>query len=329
MKSETALYYYPTNIVLIDDNETFLSSLRQALQIKSPHLYYDTYSNPLKALEKVNENYTKLLQQHSVSLDSDQEHASQFVFDILNKGNQIKTNRNRSDEISVLVVDLDMPGIDGIELCKQITSPNIKKILLTGVTATDRVIDAFNNADIHFYISKSEEDMDSLLEQAIARLQYEYFSDISSKVKADAIAGSKTLLSDSVFAQYFSGLRTSLGIKEFYFEPYPTRYNLELLDNSKGLLLVYSEEELQEQIAVLKEEEAPETLINAIQAGEVPYFTTADGFYEAQHPDVNRWTTYPANVIQGKQRYYCALLRDSNIPQKKHYIFPLSNKSVH
>lgn len=310
--TEIALYYYPTNIVLIDDNELFLANLAQTLSMKSPHLQYRTYSNPLEALENVNGKHQQQLRHHKVYIDSEQEHASQFVFDVLNKGRHVKTAKGRLDEVSVLVVDLDMPGIDGIELCQKVDSPNIKKILLTGVAATDRVINAFNNDDIHFYISKGQEDMDVQLEEAIHRLQNEYFLDISSKIKTDALSGSTNFFSDPAFADYFATLSKQLGVCEFYFAPKPSRYNLKLNNNNEVMLLLYTEKEIDEHIAVLKEEDAPAYLIESLQKGHVPYFSTADGFYEAQHPEVDNWLTYPATIIEGQQRYRCAVLNKIN-----------------
>lgn len=328
MKPETALYYYPTNVVLIDDNQAFLSALSQSLYLTSPHLQHDTYSNPVEALEKINASYIQWQQQQLTHPDPDQENASQFVFDVLNKGAQLKGNQQDADEISVLVVDLEMPGIDGIEFCKKIQSPNIKKILLTGTTETERVLTAFNNDDIHFYISKAHDNMDVLLEQAIARLKYEYFLDISSKIKSEAISGSATLLSDPAFAQHFSQLHQTLNIKAFYFEPAPARYRLELMDGSTSLLLVYSEEDIQEHLQVMQEERAPEHLMKAISNGHVPYFTTADGFYEAQHPDADSWKVYSANIVEGRQPYFCALLHH-DLPSSHRVIIAPSSNSVH
>ncbi len=328
MKPETALYYYPTNVVIIDDNPVFLSSLSQALQLTSPHLQHDIYSNPTEALEKINANYLQLQQQTITPPDPDEENASQFVFDVLNRGNHVKTQALIANEISVLVVDLDMPDIDGIEFCKKIQSPNIKKILLTGTNETERVLNAFNNDDIHFYISKSQENMDTLLEQAIERLQYEYFIDLSSKIKSDAVTGSSTLLSDPAFASHLSYLHQSLKINAFYFESAPARYNLELSDGSHALLLVYSEEDLKEQLHVMTEEGAPSHLIAEVQAGNIPYFTSADGFYEAEHPDASRWITYKANIIRGRNTYSCALIHDG-ISSQPHVIPYSHTKTLH
>jgi CheY-like chemotaxis protein len=329
VKLEIALYYYPTNVVFIDDNEIFLSSLTQVLELNSPHLNYNIYSDPVEALQEVNHNYNKLSENQSISLDAYQLNASQFIFDILNKGHQLKSRDNRPEEISVLVVDLDMPELDGIEFCKQVKSPNVKKILLTGVKDMDRVITAFNDSDINFYINKGDDNIESTLQQAIAQLQYEYFLDITSKVKSEAISGSTSLFNDPAFSDYFIKLRQSLDIKEFYFEPYPARYNLESIDGSKSILLVYSEDEIEEHLQVMKEENAPEHLINALVLGEVPYFSTADGFFEAQHPDASRWVTFKSTVVQGKQLYRCALV-DQEVSKALKTIRPhRPNNTVH
>ncbi len=329
MKPEIALYYYPTNVMLVDDNKDFLSTLEQTLKLTSPHTQYSAYSDPHTALKEINEKYNQQSRQHPTTAEPDQDSVSQLILETLNKGSNMKSSVNRSDEISVLVVDLDMPGIDGIEFCRNIKSPNIKKILLTGIATPSRVINAFNNADIHFYVNKSEKNMDALLSEAISRLQYEYFLDISSKVTSDAIVGSAPLFSDPALAEYFKDLWQALKIREFYFQPNPSRYSLELTDGNQALLLVCTDYEIKQHLQVLEEENAPPYFIDSLASGKyIPYFTTADGYYEYGHPDAEYWLTYEADIIQGKQKYFCALLTE-NIPENSNYaLSPIENDST-
>lgn len=316
MRPEIALYYYATQIVLVDDNLKFLTALEQVLNLANPDLEYTSFHIPQQALEEINENYRLQLQQQTVSQGTDDEEiVSQFILETLNKGSEISSSTNRNKEISVVIIDLDMPNIDGIEFCRQIKNPNIKKILLTGIATPTRVIEAFNNADIHFYVNKSEENMDRSLSEAINRLQYEYFLDMSSKVTSEAIVGSAPILSDPALANYFEQLSNSLNVLEFYYQPYPSRYNLKLPDDQKSLLLVYTEYEIKQHIKVLEEEDAPGYLMESLETGEyIPHFTTADGFYEADHPDASLWVTHKADIIVGKQKYLCGVI-DANIPE--------------
>jgi hypothetical protein len=91
---------------------------------------------------------------------------------------------------------------------------------------------------------------------------------------------------------------------------------------------VYSEEDIKEQLQVMSEEGAPQQLMTEVQAGNIPYFTTADGFYEAAHPDASHWVTYEANIIHGRHKYSCALLHN-DIAKNLHAIPPLQTKILH
>ena len=91
-------------------------------------------------------------------------------------------NETKFNQVSVVVIDYEMPGINGIELCKLIKDTTIKKIILTS-RATERIaIDAFNNQTIDAFIFKEE--IEKSLIPTIQKLQYNYFADISSHIRS-------------------------------------------------------------------------------------------------------------------------------------------------
>lgn len=79
------------------------------------------------------------------------------------------------NEIHVIVSDLDMPKMSGIELLQAVrkTDPDIVRLILSGRSESDTVIDAINNGNILRYITKpwNEEEFIGVLNQA-----FDYFS---------------------------------------------------------------------------------------------------------------------------------------------------------
>ncbi len=61
-----------------------------------------------------------------------------------------------NNDISVIVSDLNMPGINGLELLKQVEKkyPDIIRIVLSGSSNSERIISAINQGSIYRYILK-------------------------------------------------------------------------------------------------------------------------------------------------------------------------------
>lgn len=179
------------------------------------------------------------------------------------------------------------------------------------MAADQEVIQAFNNNEIHYYIKKSDDNMAALLEAAIRRMQHQYFLDISAGWKSEAIDNFTPLFSDPVFADYFEELCASLGVSEYYFQTNPSRYQLEFKDGAQSSLLVFTDEEIQAQLKILHEEEAPRSIISKIDSRtHLPYFPTADGYYIAEL-DQPEQHLYPSNLVPGDKDYYCAIVGDT------------------
>ncbi|MEO7331509.1 MAG: response regulator [Minicystis sp.] len=62
----------------------------------------------------------------------------------------------RERAVDVLVSDIDMPGMTGIELVKLVCRdfPSTLRILLTGAGTMDRVIEAINDGEVHRFFTK-------------------------------------------------------------------------------------------------------------------------------------------------------------------------------
>ncbi|WBV66098.1 hypothetical protein PGH44_00390 [Legionella pneumophila] len=121
--------YFPSTAVFVDDSRDFL--LNFVLQLDEG-LAYRVFDSPFEALDCIKQKRCELellserclseyteakncpLTNHTINLDLAAIHAEVY-------------NSRRFSEISVVVVDYAMPGMDGLEFCRRIEDTNIKK----------------------------------------------------------------------------------------------------------------------------------------------------------------------------------------------------------
>lgn len=309
MRPELALCYYPTSVVFIDDSNSFLSAMDLAL---APHFSCLSFNDPVRALNHANNINNLNWNAHTKEDYNYYSDSEQFVQNTLNASEKKLANQHRYNEVSVVVIDYDMPEMDGLTFCRNLKNPNIKKILLTGQVSTEEAICAFNDNVINYYIKKSDPNLVDNLIKAIADMQNRFFIDISSFIKIRAIDNKKSLFNDAVLSKYFSDIITGNDIVEYYFSTNPPRYRLKSRDGKSHTLLIYSRYDLNEQIRVIKEEAGPSGLLESLKTGlYVPYFCSKDGYYDQELFNENE-VLYLADIIKGSETYYCALIKDDS-----------------
>lgn len=310
MKSKIPLYYYPTQIVFVDDNPDFLDSLTmafsQAFNVKS----FDNTDAALKYINEYQRESKLVANDEKPKLQGD---SDAWVKRVLTHQNIKRFDELRVQEVSVLVVDYSMPSINGIEFCGRINNSAIKKILLTGHATPAEAVKAFNNNTIHYYLKKNDENMMQELEDAIHQLQHAYFNELSSSLKAEAIDSETPFFADPQLAQYFDDTCTSLNVTEYYYLTNPSRFELRTRNGETYSCVIYTEEDMSEHTQILQEEGAPDELYKALASRKfVPLFETADGFYE---PGMKKATSaiYPATHVEGTVNYYCAIVANAAV----------------
>ncbi len=308
MKSKIPLCFYPTQIVFVDDNPDFLDALSVAF---SKQFNVQTFDNADAALRHINEYKREadlVANDEKPKLQGD---SDAWVKQVLTHQNIKRFDELRIKEVSVLVVDYSMPGMNGIEFCEKINNASIKKILLTGYATPSDAVRAFNNNTIHYYLKKNDANMLQDLETAINQLQHAYFNELSSSLKAEAIDSGTPFFADPQLANYFEEACNSLGATEYYYLTNPSRFALRTRDNRNFFCVIYTEEDIVEQLQILLEESAPKALYAAIESRKfVPLFQTADGFYEPGITDAAA-NMYPAMHVEGAVNYYCAIIEET------------------
>lgn len=299
-------FHFPTTVVVVDDNPDFLSNI--GLQL-DPQLALRCFTSPMDALIAINgtgATSPSVERFFSVYADRGEYRPDRHVISInLDSIQDIVRDPGRFATVSVVVVDYDMPEIDGLEFCRNLRNPSVRKILLTGKADERTAVRAFNEGLIDRFIRKQEPDAGDILSRAIAELQAEYFQR-GSRLLSDALAvGAHEFLGDPDVVAEFDRMRSQYRIVEHYLLSNPQ--GLLLLDGSANTwrLIVLSKDELRSQIEIARELGAPVELFERLGAGDVlPWFWRTGGGYSPEETD---WPLclFPARTIG---RYLCALI---------------------
>jgi len=297
--------FHPTQVVVIDDNEEFLNGLHRTLSTE--YSSYQYYKNPQKALLYLNEVYKPNPFPNRYIESVDEEEWEHRLLDINIVDSHYEAYRpERFDEISVVVVDHSMPGLSGLQLCKQIKDPNIQKILLTGVADEHIAIHAFNEGIIHHYIRKQDLDMLEQLEKAIEKAQWRYFNNLS-EVTVKAITSDTTTshpIVDSNFQNLFKRLMKRNQFKEAYLCESMGSYLFLTEDGTCHGLVVNNHDQLEVCWESGEVHNVDPTIIDQLKnKDKILCYYNRQGPLEPVAKDWEKYL-YPAQTLQGAQETY-------------------------
>lgn len=305
-------FRFPTTVLFVDDSTDFLANL--SLQL-DPDLAFQLYDSPVDALMMLNnvssEPATPIERLFSRYHHTEDLSMTHHVIDVnLDMVHREVYNEFRFEQVSVAVVDYDMPSIDGIEFCRRIKNPAIKKVLLTGKADEKIAVQAFNQGIIDRFILKQDKDVINILNQAIFELQRAYFTQ-TERMLADALAiGKHAFLRDPLFADRFREICDKLQIVEFYLCSEPDGMLMLNANGASSLLIVPNEDAMIAQYEIAYEQGAPQELLDALKSNQVvPYFWKTGGHYV---PECLDWRSFlfPATEFKGKHWYCYAIVNN-------------------
>lgn len=302
--------YFPSKIVCIDDSLDALDAIKMNLDRSIAS--YQFFHNPMDALDYLNKKEKISLLFDRVIETSGYPVDEKVIYNLY----QEIYNSQRYEVISTIIVDYEMPGMTGLELCRQIKDSSIKKILLTGLAEEEHVIEAFNKGIIDFYIRKHDPHAYDKLEQYVYEAQHKYFNSltevhINSILKNwNAYDKDITALYDPIFINFFKGFIKEHQINEYYLIDLTGSF-LYLTETGKvGALFVYNEEKLEENYEVLEDfldsslNISKEIIRDLKQHRKILCFPF---IAEAKNPDEDcDKYIYPLQTLEGQRRYYIA-----------------------
>lgn len=302
---------HPIKVLFVDDNQGFLDTLTLEL---SDYGQMITTTDPYQAQQILQQNNESVINRigQSVSDTETDSSSEQFVDIEIGQIKDMIYDPGRFDYVPILVVDYQMPAINGVEFCRQIDSYNhVYKIMLTAEADKDTAIQAFNEGVIDHFLMKQSETLHQELKTAIEQQKQHYFNSLSKPI-LDSPVGKRlqTILRNPSYIELFYRILQRSQAVEYY-----------LLDNSGSFLfldekayphwlIIRTEADFNSQIAMLDGLEASETVKQALDNRDEllfllaesefkqPAFTWDQHLFQAQPLDNELWYA----TAQGEQK---------------------------
>ncbi len=312
-KNELSCCSYPTKVILIDDNASFLSEMQLALSLKN--IQSVAFLNSRDFYDYLEKYAAETFVHHClrVAEDADPDHR---VIDI-DLGNiyQKSYDPARFDEVAVIITDYAMPDIDGFTLLQKCEHDYpIKNILLTGVADEKIAVDAFNQGLIDAFIRKDTPDFVENLVQKVRALQACYFSELSEFVFNQLSGSRERALACFADAEYVAFVKQVLADEKIVEHYLLDECGSFLLVNAHGKtqwLAVRDEDEMQRHCDIAAEHLAEQNIAAEVVAklNERSHLLFL-GVGDMQNLEPLRWEQrlYRAKNFTGQKKYYYALV---------------------
>lgn len=271
-------YSHPTSVMIVDDDSVLLKDISEFLADSSK---CHSFLSPIEALRSLilaekkepSDGVTNIAH----VLDKDDYSRQVFHFETtppLDAG----TNEN---QVSVIIVDYDMPEMNGVEFCNKIKNGQAKKILLTAVADSDVAISAFNAGVIDCFLYKFDPDLPNKLLEAISSLKDQYFKDNAAFLNRTADYTDMGYIHSDDFEKYFLDLQKQYDIEEYYPSIFPRGFIFFTKTGERKYLLIMTDEELRHHGELMSDYAASADLLEKINSRAwVAFFPTPDGFYD-------------------------------------------------
>ena len=286
MQSKIAqpLWYHPTRVLLVDDDENVLKSLGKQIDPNFPFL---AYKNPEKALEYLKQ-YVLPLKKISQQMISEVEPSEVKYLSTENVAIDFSPLRadldkpGRFNQFVTVIVDKVMKEMDGLDFCRTVRRLGlpVKLILLTGNAGAEEAVAAFNDHIIDAFIRKSPDMLDQV-NYYLKTLSFQEFCDSSIRLLGP-ILNRFSLLSNEKFSHFFKTVCQENNIVEYYLLDSSCSYLLLTAEGKAKIFLVKSSADFKNAYDIAIDDAAQDgALLEALKnrtafplKGEATYFTT-------------------------------------------------------
>ena len=295
-------YFYPTTITLVDDDPDMVLNLVRCLNLKS--LPCKTFHDPRRALTFLNQDTYRVGFSNRLAISEEEGEGDSLTFAPRTLVSEL-TVLERFRQVSVLVVDYEMPGMRGLELCAQLHNPHIKKILLTGIVDENMAIEAFNTGIIHQYIRKHDPDFLTKLKKGIAKVQQDYFAELFHiPLEALKQRPESTALVDPVFIDFFQSLVRRYQIQEYYLMESTGSFLMIGADQKRYSLITLNDAHIESYLASESGEKMTPEELRALEARErIPCYYNP---FKAPYLEPESITDFlqTPTILRGQHRTY-------------------------
>lgn len=301
-------FFFPTTVLMIDDNVEFLKSI--AISLIPEKATYSFYSDPKLALDLINNRFSTNHITRSLVSFLDEEELEHKRLDINARDlYRIAFNPDRFKQISTVVVDFHMPGIDGIEFCKSIKNPHIQKVLLTSIVDEHKAIEVLNQGIIHAFIRKQSANLIDQLNQTIHQSQARFFQRLSTIFHETAsLSSDDNALFDEVFHKLFKSAKRDCHAVEHYLTEFQGSFLFLDAMGQRFNFFTRNREQLDFFIECKQAKTASPEVLKSLSSGEKILCLPPE--IGLNLPEGHAWEPFmlDAVFVKGeKAEYYCAL----------------------
>lgn len=217
MQSCLPFFYHPTTVLLVNDDRNYLGQLQPLLSRNPSKFIIEPIHQ--KALQIAYQNMNIQVSIHNCFnyLEEEELETYRMAVNVSNIHKMIY-NEARFDQISTVIIDYNMPGMNGLEFCKKIQNTPIRKILLIEKDDEAIAIEAFNKGLIDACVRKHQDNFSTMIGETLEKCQESYFTDFSKRIETvfDPEEQKKSPFRSEKFKNYFKNLIQTQKIKEFY-----------------------------------------------------------------------------------------------------------------
>lgn len=307
-------YFHPTTVAIIDDDLRFLESFETLLSRDFLVRRFESPQAGLNHLVGADADHVARIARLGgyASADSPADEVDRLQILLSSYIGQLRGHLGRFETVSVAVIDLNMPDVDGLMICRALRRRPVRKILLTGNASERLALEAFNEGLIDRFVSKHDPELMSVITGHVRDMQEAYFRRVTTTIKDALSLKFLAFMSEPAFRRYFAEVCAERQIVEYYVRAHPPGVELIRADGQSSILLVLSEEEVAARAEMARLAGADPSMVGQMEAGEIiTQFPTEGGYYEARF--LQSWQMYAtrANAINGNARWVTAVLPPS------------------
>lgn len=301
-------YFHDTSVAVIDDDpmylESFLFRLSSVGNLKGFHdpevaLRYIIMEAPQPP------NLTKYVERTSENLTAGEidrgDRMLHFHGDYIQ---DVQKDLGRAHQVSVIVVDYNMPKMNGLQVCRAIEPLPCRKVLLTGKATKNIGINALNDGLIDAYFEKQDEDLSEKILDAISFHKKLYFRNVSSPLLTTLGRFEADFLSDEHVIDVFEDVCSAYSIKEYFLTSQMPGFQMRDAKGNEWWLGIFNREELELYAELVADLDRTSRVPDMLRAGQVVPNSPAVMFTQqtGERPLSN--LIEPANAVGPDGKHY-------------------------